>query len=107
MTLPYIDGDTVHRICGYPELVDALARYHHERIDAMEDLILPPSRDGGEDQFFMRAAWQRDSILGVKVIKPAFPPIRIARNRCPRRRRSTCSSTALTAGRWWRLTAPS
>ena len=76
MSLPYIDGDTVHRICGYPELVDALARYHHEPIDAMEDLmILQPSLDGGEDQFFMRAAWQRDSILGVKVITgfPANP----------------------------------
>ena len=76
MTLRYIDGDSVHRHCSFPELVDALARYHRESIDTMDDLLLrQPSRGGGEDQFFMRAAWQRDRILGVKVITgfPANP----------------------------------
>ncbi len=65
----FLDAGQVHEACHYPALVEALARYHLEDTDLVDDqLLTQPSADGGDDILFVRSAWQRGRALGAKVI---------------------------------------
>jgi ornithine cyclodeaminase len=65
----FFDAEQVHAACAYPALVLALARYHLEDVDLVdEQLLSQPAAGGGEDIFFLRSAWQRGLALGAKVI---------------------------------------
>ncbi len=65
----FFDAGQVHATCAYPALVDALARFHLEDTELVdEQLLSQPAAAGGEDIFFLRSAWQRGRALGAKVI---------------------------------------
>lgn len=65
----FYDEDEVHQACDYPALVDALARYHLEDTELVdEQLMTQPAAAGGDDILFLRSAWQRGRALGTKVI---------------------------------------
>ena len=69
MAMRFYDEDEVHAACDYPALVDALARYHLEDTELVdEQLMTQPAAAGGEDILFLRSAWQRGRALGTKVI---------------------------------------
>ncbi|MDH3663442.1 MAG: ornithine cyclodeaminase [Alphaproteobacteria bacterium] len=63
------DAENVHQACAYPALVDALARFHLEETELVdEQLLAQPAAKSGEDILFLRSAWQRGRALGTKVI---------------------------------------
>ncbi|MGI9499156.1 MAG: ornithine cyclodeaminase family protein [Geminicoccaceae bacterium] len=65
----FYDAEKVHATCGYPALVDALARFHLEDTELVDDqLLTQPAAAGGEDILFLRSAWQHGRALGAKVI---------------------------------------
>lgn len=65
----FYDADRVHAACSYPDLVEALARFHLEETELVdEQLLSQPAAAGGEDIFFLRSAWQRGRAVGAKVI---------------------------------------
>ncbi|MEM9627480.1 MAG: ornithine cyclodeaminase [Pseudomonadota bacterium] len=65
----FFDADQVHTACAYPALVDALARFHLDDTELVdEQLLAQPAAAGGEDILFLRSAWQRGRALGTKVI---------------------------------------
>ena len=65
----FFDADQVHTACAYPALVDALARFHLEETELVDDqLLTQPAPAGGEDILFLRSAWKRGRALGTKVI---------------------------------------
>lgn len=67
--MKYIDAETVHALIDYPSLVRELADAHRQDVDAMDDLLLEqPSAAGTATHFLIRAAWQRQQALGVKLV---------------------------------------
>ena len=65
----FFDADQIHAACAYPALVDALACFHLEDTELVdEQLLTQPALPGGEDILFLRSAWQRGRALGTKVI---------------------------------------
>lgn len=69
LAMRFFDADDVHAACAYPALVDALARFHLEETELVdEQLLTQPAAAGGEDIFFLRSAWQRGRAVGAKVI---------------------------------------
>ena len=68
-----IDAARMQAVTSYPDLVEWLRESHLETIDAMEDLLMTqPAAAGGADTLLIRAAWQRGSQIGVKLIT-VFP----------------------------------
>ncbi len=71
--MDFIDADRVHARCGYDVLVPALERYHLEDTEVMKDLLVSQPSDGGlENHLFVRAAWQRQRAMGIKLVS-IFP----------------------------------
>lgn len=69
MTIQFFNAEKVHLVCQYPALVQALARFHLEETELVdEQLLTQPAAAGGEDILFLRSAWQRGRALGTKVI---------------------------------------
>ena len=67
--MQFFDADQVHACCDYPQLVEALQRYHLEDTEVVDDLLLSqPADSGTETHFFLRAAWQRGRAMGTKLI---------------------------------------
>jgi len=64
-----IDGDTVHRLLDYAELVDALAMAHRETPPAIGRALLenPAARRAGE-AFLVLPAWAFGRAFGVKMV---------------------------------------
>lgn len=67
--MKFYDADQINESCNFPELVEALKRYHLEDTEVMEDLLLSqPSASGTDVGFFIRAAWQGGHALGAKLV---------------------------------------
>lgn len=67
-----IDGDTVHRLLDWRGLVEALRRAHQGPMPEGRDLALDEPGGDGERSFILLPSWQRDGLLGAKLIT-AFP----------------------------------
>ncbi len=68
-----IDAARMRAVTRYPDLVEWLRTSHLEAIDAMDDLIMTqPAAAGGADTLLIRAAWQRGTQVGVKLVT-VFP----------------------------------
>ena len=68
-----IDGEAVHRLLEYRPLVHGLREAHVKGVDVMEENLLgQPSPSGGENNFNVLPAWQRDEAIGVKMVS-VFP----------------------------------
>ncbi len=64
-----ISAETVHRLCSFPELMDALEASHREPPADLKDTLLssPRDDDGTDDKIMIRAAWAHGSALGLKA----------------------------------------
>ncbi len=62
----YIDAPSAHKLFSYPELTQLLLQAHQTSAEIIEDLLLESNSGHSTDQFFLRAAWQKDHYLGVK-----------------------------------------
>ena len=68
-----IDAAQMQAVTSYPDLVEWLRESHLDTIDAMDDLLMTqPAAAAGTDTLLIRAAWQRGSQIGVKLIT-VFP----------------------------------
>ena len=68
-----IDAAQMQAVTNYPDLVEWLRTSHLDTIDAMDDLLMTqPAAAGGADTLLIRAAWQRDTQIGIKLIT-VFP----------------------------------
>ena len=68
-----IDAARMQAVTNYPDLVEWLRTSHLDTIDAMDDLLMTqPAAAGGADTLLIRAAWQRGTQIGVKLIT-VFP----------------------------------
>lgn len=64
-----ITADQIHQRCSFPELIDALDRFHQETPAELKDMLMSPSAVAEEagERFFIRAAWNESSAIGVKA----------------------------------------
>ncbi len=68
-----IDGNEVHRIADWGQLVDALTAMYRNGVDALERSILTqPAPGGGENDCLIQTAWMRDKAFGLKIAN-VFP----------------------------------
>ena len=68
-----IDAAQMQAVTSYPDLVEWLRESHLDTIDAMDDLLMTqPAETAGTDTLLIRAAWQRGTQIGVKLIT-VFP----------------------------------
>lgn len=68
-----IDAAGVHRLLNYTALIEGLREGHKAGVDLVEDILLgQPSPSGGENNFNVLPAWQRDQAIGVKMVS-VFP----------------------------------
>ena len=64
----FLDAEKIGQLATFPTLVDALEKGHRVPTDSMQDMLLSQSaRNGGTDNILIRAAWQRQSAVGVKL----------------------------------------
>ncbi len=68
--LPYLDGDTVHRLAPYDLLVQALHDGHLEPEPAVRRVVYAP--EGRDEMFLGLPAWAPDEAIGVKLVT-VFP----------------------------------
>ena len=72
-SLQFIDGEQVHRLGEFSQLIEALDRFHGEHTQAMDDLMLTQERPAPENNHLLiRAAWQHDRYVGIKLVT-VFP----------------------------------
>lgn len=65
----FIDAEQVNRTLSYPELIAGLDQYHRQPTQAMEDmLIAQPLQEQIVNHLLIRAAWQYDQAIGVKLV---------------------------------------
>ena len=68
-----IDAAQMQAVTSYPDLVEWLRKSHLDTIDAMDDLLMTqPALSAGTDTLLIRAAWQRGTQIGVKLVT-VFP----------------------------------
>ena len=73
----YIDSTTAHGLFSYQQLIENLLQAHNTATENVEDLLLETDFEELKNHFFLRAAWQKNSYLGAKIIT-IFP-----QNRAP------------------------
>ncbi len=67
-----IDGETVHRLLDYRNLVDALRLAHQNSIPESCDLVLNEPESNDARSLILLPAWQKNSLLGAKLVT-VFP----------------------------------
>ncbi|MCM2397224.1 ornithine cyclodeaminase [Rhizobium sp. S95] len=68
-----ISGEDVHRLLGYPSLVAALKTAHRNPVYSAGEAILSEPADGDPERAFITLpAWQKDGLIGVKLVT-VFP----------------------------------
>ena len=72
-TMQFIDGDQVHTLGEFSQLIDALNQFHAEDTQALGDLMLTQTLDSADDNHVLvRAAWQHNRSVGIKLVT-VFP----------------------------------
>lgn len=67
--MKFLDAAQINQILSYPELIAGLDRYHREDTPAMEDMLLAqPLEDQIVNHLLIRAAWQYDQAIGIKLV---------------------------------------
>ena len=65
----FIDAEQVHHALDFPSLIRGLDRLHREDTQEMRDLLLAqPISDGVTNHLLIRAAWQHDKAVGMKLV---------------------------------------
>lgn len=68
-----ISGEDVHRLLAYPSLVEALKKAHRNPVySAGEAILSEPAGGDPERAFITLPAWQKDGLIGVKLVT-VFP----------------------------------
>jgi len=71
--MKFIDASTVHRALEYSALIAGLKQLHLDDTHKIEDLLLEqPVREHHSNHLLIRAAWQYDQAIGMKMVT-VFP----------------------------------
>ena len=77
----YIDEKSARNLYDYSQLASRLLKAHATPTQVIEDLLLESDHEDIKNHFFLRAAWQKNKVLGSKIITifpqnrdPAGPP---------------------------------
>lgn len=67
--MKFVDAQTVHQALDYPALIAGLRELHLDDTHKMDDLLLDqPLNKQQANHLLLRAAWQYDQAIGVKLV---------------------------------------